>query len=284
MISIIIVNYNGKEHLINCLKSIYNITQDIKYEIILVDNCSTDGSIEAIQQSFPGVIILSQTKNHGFGKANNIGAKQANGDLLFFVNNDTIFTQNILKELEQYIIKNQTIGALAPLLLNKDLSIQLSYSKYPSLINEFITKRKMKYRLPATADLTIKEVDWVSFAAVMIRREVFEKINGFDERYFMYFEDIDFCFRLRQCGYKIIFYPRCSLFHLCGGSMSLEITKKIRHEYRRSQLLFYSLYRSKFELLLLRIYLILKFSIGFLFNRGEARENAYSIIKLALSS
>jgi len=282
MVSIIILNHNGREFTRACLQSLAAVTPVVEHEIILVDNCSHDGSREMIRAEFPDVVLLTQNINIGFGRANNIGARAARGEYLFFVNNDTIFKQDLLSPLKEFMEANKSVGVAAPMLLHPDGTFQLSYGNYPSFMNEIRTKRDTALIKNIPDHRTPKIVDWVSFAAVMIQRTAFEKIHGFDERYFMYFEDADFCYRIQKTGYKTYYCAEYSIIHYGGGSWSNTVMNKIKTEYRRSQIIFYQLHRSFIETLALRIFLILRFMHCLIFDAGEVRHRAISIIKLAL--
>jgi GT2 family glycosyltransferase len=284
MISIIIVNYNGKEHTRACLQSLRALSRMNEYEIILVDNCSTDGSVEALHREFPEVTIIAQTTNGGFGQANNRGARSAKGEYLFFLNNDTVFIHNIIETLHEFLERHRSVGAVAPMLLNSDGSFQLSFGKYPSLYQEFLTKNSFSVPKSMSNDLLPKRVDWVSFAAVMIRTSAFEDIHGFDERYFMYFEDADCCYRLGQKGYTTFYHPGCSLIHISGASWQRGVLTAVDVEYRRSQILYYSIHHSRLESLSLRLYIFMKYLILYLFKRGQEQTIVSHILSLSVFS
>jgi len=282
MVSIIIVNYNGREFARACLQSLAAVIPAIEHEIILVDNCSHDGSSEMIRVEFPDIVFLQQNFNEGFGKANNRGARVARGEYLFFVNNDTLFKHDILTPLKEFMELDKSIAVAAPMLLHPDGTFQLSTGRYPSFIHEMQTKRNTALMKNIPDHRTPKIVDWVSFAAVMIRRSAFEQLHGFDERYFMYFEDADFCYRIQKAGYKTYYCAEYSIIHYEGGSWSNIITHKIKTEYRRSQIIYYQSHRSIIETLALRIFLIVRFLHLLIFSTGGDRRHAFSIIKLAL--
>ena len=284
MVSIIVVNYNGKDFIVQCLRSIERTASRVPFEIIVVDNNSTDGSVDAIRHGFPQVIILPQNSNEGFAKANNKGAHAARGEYLFFINNDTLFQVNILEPLKYFLDTHISAGIVAPMLLNPDLTYQHSYGRFPSLINELRTKRDTALLKRIPHELSPRQVDWVSFAAVMVRKSAFDKVNGFNERYFMYFEDADLCFRLQKAGYASFYCAEYSLIHIGGGSRTRRAANMIKTEYRRSQLLFYHAHRSWLELFALRLYLLLRFIYPFLCARGEEHQRARSVIIMALSS
>ena len=283
VVSVVIVNHNGKDQTEECIRSFFAHTPGNTFEIIVMDNDSKDGSVELLKAKFPQIRVLAQKKNHGFGKANNIGVSESSGKFLFFVNNDTIFKEDIVTPLRQFLKENPSCGAVSPLLLNSDGTYQHSYGKFPSLLNELRTKRDTARFKNIPKDRSPRQVDWVSFAAVMMRRSAFDKVNGFDERYFMYFEDVDLCYRLKKAGYKSFYCAEYSIIHTGRGSRSNEIISKILIEYRRSQIIFYQSHRSQCETLALRIYLIFRFLLFTISNQVDERRRAYSIIKMALS-
>jgi GT2 family glycosyltransferase len=283
MVSIIIVNYNGKEYTRGCLESLRAVSIAVEHEIILVDNCSLDGSKEMVQADYPEVILVPQKVNDGFGRANNAGARVARGEYLFFVNNDTTLKQDSISPLKEFMETQPSIGVAAPMLLNPDGTFQVSYGNYPSILNELRTKRDTALLKNIPENRIPKKVDWVSFAAVMIKRSVFMNVHGFDERYFMYFEDADFCCRAAKVGFTTFYCAEYSIIHSGGGSWSQALTNTIKTEYRRSQIIFYQSHRSLFETMVLRIFLLFRFMHLLFFHSGEDRNRALSIIKLAFS-
>jgi GT2 family glycosyltransferase len=283
MISVIIVNYNGKEFTQACLQSLRAVSPAAEHEIIVVDNCSTDGSCEMIRTEFPEAIVLKQDFNEGFGRANNKGALKARGEYLLFINNDTLFKQDILSPLKDFMETDHSIGAAAPMLLNPDETFQLSYGYHPSIINEFRTKRATASIKRMQTDRSPKQVDWVSFAAVLVRKSVFEKLKGFDARYFMYFEDADYCYRMQKLGFKTFYCPEYSIIHAGGGSWSSTVANKIKIEYRRSQITYYQSHRSLCETVTLRLFLVLRFLCSMAIHNGDDRRRDRTIIKLTTS-
>ncbi len=250
--SIIIINYNTKELLRNCLNSIF-INLKGEFEVIVVDNNSSDESVSMIKKEFKNkVLLIENKKNKGFGSANNQAVHLAVGKFLFFLNSDTIINNNILKNIYSKM-KNNNIGILAPCLLLKNGEKQkYAYGKFPNLFNSVLEKIKK--------DTNHHNIDWVSGAAFIIRKDVFNKIEGFDENYFMYFEDIDLCKKVKNLNYKIIVNNETSLIHLGGKSISKGVDRK--KLYYKSQDYFYNKHYGilSFQLLRLlrKIYLFLK--------------------------
>ncbi len=247
--SAIIVNYNTKELVENCLNSIFTHCDDGSFEIIVIDNASQDGSVEMFKNNFKDKVkLIANSRNAGFGSANNQGAKIARGEYLFFLNSDTIIKNNILVELEKSFLRDENIGAVAPKLFLEDGGEQpYAFGNFPSLASAVFEKFKSsaKYRSNPF------EVDWASGAALAVKKNVFEKLGGFDKKFFMYFEDIDLCKRIKEAGYKILVNPRASLTHLCGKSLSRFIKRK--RYYYESQDYFYKKHYGSFKMYLMKI-------------------------------
>ncbi|MCP2518862.1 glycosyltransferase family 2 protein [Candidatus Aminicenantes bacterium AC-335-A11] len=273
-LSIIIVNYNGKNYLFKCLRSIYQFPPKVSYEIIVVDNNSDDGSQEMVRKNFPEVKLVCNKENLGFTRANNIGIKSSKGEFILFLNNDTRILKESIDLLLNKIKTNPDIGVVAPALLNEDFSYQLSYGAHPNLKNEFFQKYFMKlyfkFTLKRKKDDWEKRVDWVSGACFLTRREILESVNYFDENFFLYFDDSDLCARIRKLGKKIIYYPKSKIVHYLGKSKEI-IPLKHLIEYRKSQLYFYRKHNSRFEFYVLKLYLQLKFL--FILNLSKILKN-----------
>ncbi len=233
--SIIIVNYNTKDLLKNCLKNIFNICLGNNYEVIIIDNNSCDGSIEMLRGDFKDKInLIINNKNSGFGRANNLAVKKTKGDYLFFLNSDTIINNDVLIILADFIKTDGRIGVVGPLLLKEDGKEQ-AYS-HGNFLNLFtIVIEKFKKRLVEKNNYF--EVDWVSGAALIVKKEIFEEVGGFDENFFMYFEDQDLCKRIKNLNYKIIVFPLIKIIHL-GGKSIHKIDKRKRFYYQSQNYFF----------------------------------------------
>jgi GT2 family glycosyltransferase len=259
MVSIIIVNYNGMELTRQCLRSIYSSAIACPFEIIIVDNASIDGSVDRLKNEFSNIKIVTLRKNVGFGAANNAGVVNANGEYVFFLNNDTELQNDVLTPLIKHLEVTPQAGIVAPALCYGDGSFQLSFGSYPSIWNELRTRRyqRNEQQQSITAPTT---VDWVTGAAMCMNRALFLQVGGFDEQYFMYFEDSDLCYRFKQAGYEMWYLPQYTLMHHKGKSYE----KKHQHvllEYRKSQLLYYALHQTRVQQILLRLYLFVKYTI-----------------------
>ncbi len=261
-LSIILVNYNGEDLLSDCLISLQQQV-DKKFETTVIDNLSTDGSIQMIKEKFSWVKLICNSVNAGFGRANNVAVSLAQCEYLLFLNTDTILTENTPQILLEYLQTHPNVGAIGPRIVFADGSYQLSAGKLPNLAIEFIDK--IKYALDRQwhqifanlyqyqyADIT--EVEYVTGACLMIRRDLFTQLGGFDENFFMHFEDKDLCKRVREAGFKVIYYPNTSLIHLLGGS-SQATSHSVSRYYRDSQLYYYQKHLGKLQTEVLKLYL-----------------------------
>lgn len=279
--SVIIVNYNGFHYSRQCIESLYQYHHSNTYEVIVVDNNSSDGTQTELPKLFPEIKFISLSENIGFGAANNIGAKNATGTNLYFLNNDTLFKSESIETLSAILSSQKSYGIVGPKLLNVDNSFQLSFGDFPSILTEFTVKHKLTdYSIPLQEKMNSNlpaAKDWVTGAAIMIKKEIFDAIGGFDEQYFMYFEDIDLCKTVNAKGYSILYAPSVNMIHF-GGKSYKKNNEKILYEYRRSQLWYYDKHNSLIQRMFVRIYLVIKF-FPKLFSKVESK-NSSKILKL----
>jgi GT2 family glycosyltransferase len=218
-VSIIIVNYNTKTLTENCLSSIYSHTKDITYEVIVSDNGSTDGSCDLIKSRFPGVILVENNKNLGFGAANNKGLALARGGYIFYLNSDTVLLNNAVKMFYDFWEQSQDnsrLGALGCMLLNMDLKPTHSFGNFSSAGQELKEKFFVSPKEEADPSPPLpREVEYISGAALFLKNDKFAR---FDERFFLYFEDSDLQFQLASAGKKRIIIPGPRIIHLEGAS------------------------------------------------------------------
>jgi len=229
-LSIIIVNYNTKDLIKACLKSIYQNTKAISFEIIVVDNHSKDSSVEMIEQKFPDVKLLKNKSNEGYSKANNQGMNISQGDYILLLNSDTEVKENALNNAVKFMNENKDIGICGLKLLNEDGSIQLSCRTFPtfstalfhrySLVTRLFPDNRFsrEYLLSDWDHNSVKDVDWVSGACMLIRREVIESVGLLEEKFFMYSEDVDLCYRAKVNGWRVVYYSFSEVIHYIGKS------------------------------------------------------------------
>lgn len=256
-VSIIIVNYNTKELLVDCIESIRKSTK-ISYEIIVSDNNSKDGSVEMLKNEFSDVILLENSINGGFAYANNKGIEVAKGKYILLLNSDTIVLDNALDNMFLYMEKQKEIGILGPKLLNADLTDQTSVFAFPTLFKEIVSFlglkkllanklfKKLMLNIPSKllpnsireylknfkVERKIEKVEVLVGAAMFIRKEAISDFGVLDEKYFMYYEEIDYCYNAFKHGWSCVFFPESEIIHLIGQSSKKynEITFLARHE------------------------------------------------------
>ncbi|MBC8175027.1 MAG: glycosyltransferase [Candidatus Marinimicrobia bacterium] len=243
MISVIIVNYNVKDYLTSCISSIQNSVLNQDMEIIVVDNASFDGSIPLIQDQFPDVIVIANEKNEGFAKGINRGVQNASGEYLLILNPDTILQENTLQVFIDYMETHQEVGICGPKILNADGTLQISCKRsfptpwvaLPKILglNKLFPKSQWagKYNLTYLNEDEIHRVEAISGSCMFIRRDVFDKVGYFDEDFFMFGEDLDFCFRTIENGYKIHYLPTTQIIHYKGESVKVAQFDSIRSFY-----------------------------------------------------
>ena len=228
-VSFVIVNWNAKQHLQKCLRSIANSCADLSHEVIIVDNASSDGSPEMVVAEFPGVRLIANADNVGFAAANNQGTDVARGRYFALVNSDVEVFAGTLQRLVGFMDANPDVGVLGPKVLNADLTIQPSCRKFPSLRSWFFRALALDTAFPRSHWFgdhfmtnwsygEVRDVDILSGCFWLIRRRAHEAVGGLDTRFFMYAEDMDLCLRHRQAGWRVTFFPAAEIIHYGGAS------------------------------------------------------------------
>ncbi len=247
MLSIIIVNYKSLARLKVCLRSISEKMAGLEHEVLIVNN-----DAEPIQETFPAsnLKLIEVNRNIGFGSACNIGAREAKGEYLCFLNPDTKILSSNFKKLLEKFETDQYLGIISPDLLTENgVSQRWGFGGDPNfwqvIKNNLLPEKNFSRDLPF-------ETDWVSGAALFIRKDLFEKLAGFDENFFMYFEDIDLCKRARKLSSKISVFPEFKIMHFGGESFENKKTQK--DYYYESQNLYFLKHFGKFSLFLLRFF------------------------------
>jgi N-acetylglucosaminyl-diphospho-decaprenol L-rhamnosyltransferase len=231
-LSCIIVNYYNSTPLANCLESVYRTLKQISFEVILVDNSLNDPGMESLKQSYPEIRYIQNSANTGFSKANNQAVQSAQGEMLLFLNPDTILTDQAIEGMLEHLKSNPDIGALGPKVLNTDGSLQYSCRRFPTIMTGFFNRYSLlsrwfpdnpysvRYMMKDFSHAETREVDWLSGCCLMVPQAVFEKAGGFDEHYFLFNEDIDLCRAIHQKGFKIIYFPSAEITHHISTSNS----------------------------------------------------------------
>lgn len=226
-ISVIIINWNSANYLEKCISSIFKNTAIDDIEIIVVDNASYDGSNRLISREFPGVKFIQLDKNMGFANANNLGFTHATSDFILFLNPDTEILDSSIEKMLTFLNSSSEAGAVGCRLLNSDLSLQTScVQAFPTLLNQildtefFIRLRLKRWGIENAIHhkKTPIKVDVISGACIMVKRKVFEKAGLFSSDYFMYGEDVDLCYKIKQAGYNSYYFGQAEIIHHGGKS------------------------------------------------------------------
>ena len=240
-VAIIIVSHNTRKDLENCLQSLHDHPPTATHEIVVVDNASRDGSVEAVRSRWPDVRVIALNSNVGFAAANNAGIRRTQSELVLLLNSDTIVPPGAIDRLIAAIRELPGASVVGPRIVNADGRSELSYGRMMTPFAELRQKLLMRHASAVRlAELTSKtrRVDWVTGACLLVRRQDAEAAGLLDERYFMYCEDVDFCAAVRANGGKVYFTPRAQIVHLRGGSWTPG-SGAGRESYRRSHLAFY---------------------------------------------
>ena len=222
-LSVIIVSWNTKALLHNCLRSLFAAEGYIP-ETIVVDNASTDGSSEMVVREFPQVQLIRNSANMGFSAASNQGIHASTRRYVLLLNSDTVVPEGVLEKLTSFIDDHPKAGACGPRLVRPDGTPQpyaFGSNPTPGYLLARGLNRQLLHRYPHDwATDAIQEVDWVSGACLMVRREVIDQVGLLDEHFFMYFEDNDWCLRIRKAGWKVYYNPKVEIVHLGGQSLA----------------------------------------------------------------
>ena len=269
-LSVIVVNYNGRAYLLRTLESIFKNLTGLDYEVVVVDNGSSDGSVESVKKAFPSVKLIALPHNTGFARGNNEGVRHSCGRYLLILNNDTYLPKGTVEKLLSAKKSSPDCAIVAPLVFNPDNSLQFSWGKDLNLCSEVFMKlfaeKWCRLLFKLKRGRLGRNVDWVSGACFLIDRDLYQKVQGFDENFFMYKEDADLGKRLRQLGYRICLNSEARVIHYLRQSTS-QYSEHIIKETKRSQLYYYYKHNSRLVGRLLKIYLISRFSLKRFFYR-----------------
>lgn len=258
-VSIIVVSYNTRELLAECLRSVMSESADYRCEVWVVDNASTDGSPEMVRKEFPSVRVIANTDNCGFAFANNQALREATGDFLFLLNSDAVLLEGSLKALLKVFDEHAEASIAGPCLRNPDRSVQPSWGSFPKPFDEFLFQSFLFKILPTRFPYgrqvhpllrsrykQFQWVDWVTGAALIMRRQVYEAIGGLPENTFMYGEDLDYCAQAQSRGFRVAYTPKANVRHYLGASSRRDYAGWITN-YTKATLAYYWRYRSEGE-------------------------------------
>lgn len=228
-LSIIIVNWNSKDYVRKCLETIQAHCRRTDVEVVVVDGASFDGCGEMLAEHFPSTVFIQSSANVGFAKANNLAATHARGEFLLFLNPDTEFTEDSASILLDQMRQHPEIGALGCTLLNTDGTLQTScVQAFPTVLNQALDSEVLRRFFPRAglwgmrplldSPSSPQPVEVISGACILMRKATFQRIGGFTERYFMYGEDVDLCYKLRTSGTTAAYTAATKIIHHGGGS------------------------------------------------------------------
>ncbi len=267
-ISFIIVNWNTRQLLIECISSILQSVTEYQYEIFVVDNASQDGSTEAVRELFDEKVhILINRVNTGFAHANNQAISIAKGHYLVLLNSDTELRQGTIRGLVSFLDETPQAAMVGPRMVGQDGKVQNSFDNFPSLVTELFNKSIIRILFPekysgkATQTTRAFEVDSLIGACIAIRAQAVREVGIFDEDYFFFLEETDWCMRMRLAGWKIYHLPQVEVVHLQGQSKR----QRPAHawiEYYRSLYIFFRKHRSVTSYILLRVCRFLKLIVN----------------------
>ncbi|MBZ0296644.1 MAG: glycosyltransferase family 2 protein [Anaerolineae bacterium] len=246
-VSIIIVNWNAQDLLAKCMRCVQDTVHEASYEIIVIDNASTDGSQVMVKQDFPDVVLIENKDNVGFAGANNQGMKIAQGRYVLLLNSDAFVEAKTIDAMVAFMDAHPEAGMGACKLLYEDRSLQPSCYGFPTLKSEFYVALQLDKLFPKSPEFgqflmtfwdfnDVRAVDVVMGAFMLVRREALDAVGMMDDSYFMYSEEVDWCYRFQKAGWKTLYNPAVQTVHLWGGS-----SKRVRVE------MFLQMHRSKIE-------------------------------------
>lgn len=270
-VSVIIVNWNTRDILRNCLTSVFQQTHGIEFEVIVIDNASSDGSVQMVKTEFPQVVLIENTENRGFAAANNQGMRIAKGRYILLLNSDTVVLAGAIQKTIAFADQHPHAAVVGCKVLNPDHSLQPSCFMFPSLLNLFLSATYLykifpKSRFFGRERMTwwqrddVRQVDVVTGCFMLVRRKAIEQIGLMDEDFFMYAEETDWCFRFKQAGWQNLFYPDAQIIHL-GGQSSKQVKVEMTIQLRRAILQFIKKNYGKIHFYLGRLLIIIFFLI-----------------------
>jgi len=268
-LSVVIVNWNVRELLRRCLRSVLASQRlsGLAAEVIVVDNASSNGSTEMVKEEFPEVRLMANEENLGFTRANNQGIAASRGHYVLLLNPDTEVIGDALGAMVEYMDAHPDVGALGPMLLNPDGSVQSSRRRFPTLATAFLESTVFQWELSRDNRVLrryyvfdrpndeVQEVDWVTGACILMRRRAIEEVGLLDEDFFMYSEELDWCRRAKERGWKVIYLPEAKVVHY-GGKSSEQVVPFRHIQFQRSKIIYFRKHYGLWPAALLHVFLL----------------------------
>jgi hypothetical protein len=241
-VSAIVVNYNRRDLLHDCLSSLLTPRDGYLIEVILVDNASSDGSADFVRTRFPQVKLFANRENEGYARACNRGIRSSCGDSVLILNGDIIVQTGAIEHLAEFLRSRENAGAVCGRLLNPDGSIQREYlgARFPGLKQVFhFFKHGRTYMAYDHIDFdAVCKIDQPPGACMMVKRSVIDEVGLMDERFFLWYEDVDWCLRMRKAGFDNYYFPGANFIHIGGGSFEAE-KGELKERYLKESLEYY---------------------------------------------
>ncbi len=248
-LSIVIVNWNTRDYLVGALKSIYDHAPACPFEVIVVDNASSDGSAEAVAERFPQVTLVRSTSNEGYAKGNNIGIARATGEFVLLLNPDVIVPEGALDKAVTYLESHRDVGAIGARQIGPDGRAQRSVRGFPTPVSVAAEALGLSRLFPNSRTLAAYRMGWFTYdreadvdqpmgTFLMIRREALDRVGPMDERFPIFFNEVDWCYRAKTAGYRIVFVPEVTIVHFGGASTRL-VAPQMAWESRRGLLTYF---------------------------------------------
>jgi GT2 family glycosyltransferase len=262
---VIIVSWNVRDLLRDCLRSLEVSRPALDLEIVVVDAASQDGTVDMIRAEYPWVVLIPSSENVGFPRGNNLGIAASRGRYILLLNPDTVVLGDALARMVEHLERHPDVGVLGGQLLNSDGTIQSSRRRFPSLLTGFFESTWLQpfaprgllrayYALDLPDDRTA-DVDWVIGACLMVPRQVVNVIGALDEGYFMYSEELDWCRRIKDAGWRVVYLPDAKFVHHYGKSSEQAVTAR-QINFQRAKLRYYRKYHGRPAVAALRLYLL----------------------------
>lgn len=298
IISVVIVSWNTCDILKECLTSVYQQSNLLDIEVIVIDNASTDGSVKMIKREFPKVKLICNNRNRGFAAANNQGMEIAQGKYILLLNSDTIILKNAIDRVVTFAEEHHDAAVIGCRVLNPDRTLQNTCFMFPSILNLFLAATYLYKVFPKSKFFgrermtwwnrdTVRKVDVVTGCFMLVRREAIENTGQMDERFFMYGEETDWCYRFKNANWRILFTPDAKIIHY-GGKSSEQISDKMLIQLRKSILTFikkhHSLLYYILSYFLVWLFFLLRIPFWFLnwlFIRGSRKVSRQHMISYA---
>jgi len=248
-ITIVIVNWNARDILRDCLRSVYKTVRDLSFEIIVVDNASQDGSVAMVREEFPGTRIIENSENRGFSAANNQACAVMKGRYALLLNTDTVLTGGAVHELFAFMENHDEAAMAGGQLLHEDGSRQNSIANFPTLFSLLMNMPLLECLFPGRYPSKRYEnkgplaVESVIGACMLVRRRAMDEVGMLDERYFFFFEETDWAFRMNEAGWKVYHVPSARIYHLQGRSIGRDVRSRI--EFYRSRYRFFGKWKGR---------------------------------------